>query len=262
MLLLSLNNEDYEIGLLLLVRIKWFENEKMFFLDFGSDKVRRVSYASSFGTKEWAHPEILKDIKHLLQNFDFVGCREGSGVSLLKNLFSIHAILNLDPTLLFDQYPELTDTLLLKHTLVYYPLDYDPELETYAQTVAFKLGLVLVNNKQTTYLFGKIMWDRVGIEEWVRNIAESQFVITRSFHGLAFSILYRKPFAIIANKNNRETRIQNLLQQIGLSDRYFTSIQECEEARPWDVHVDYKEVHKKLALLRKSSFEFLKIALS
>lgn len=234
---------------------------KLYFLDFGKDNVRRISYASSFGTQQWNTHQLTKEIGSLLTRFDHIGCREQSGVDILQHTFHVPSTLTVDPTLLFDQYPELTGDTVSKQTLVYYPLSDDPELMNFAENLASQLNLQLVNNKLTSTVLGRFTWDRVGIEEWIRNIAESQFVITRSFHGLVFSILYRKPFAIIANKNNRSTRLQNLLLQLGLSDRYYDDIQVCDEAQPWNIPIDYDTVHEKLALLRSNSMDYLNKAL-
>lgn len=230
---------------------------KLFFLDFGGDQVKRISFASSFGTQQWGATHLTEDVKKLIGRFDYLGCREQSGVDILRDTFNVPATLTIDPTLLFDQYPELTGTLVPKRTLVCYPLSKDPDLVNFAKEIASRLGLQLVNNNQTSMVLRHITWDRVSIEEWVRNIAESQFVITRSFHGLVFSILYRKSFAIIANTNNRSTRLLNLLQHLGIADRYFESFHACEEAQPWNTSIDYEAVHDKLKSLRKDSFDFL-----
>ena len=233
---------------------------KLFFLNFGGDQVRRVSYASSFGTTKWEGGELTEEVSYLLQRFSHISCREQSGVKILHT-FGIESRVVLDPTLLLEEYSALTGSLYSKNTLVYYPLSDDPELANYASALSKQLGLELINNNRTSTLFGHFTWDRVGIEEWVRNIAESAFVITRSFHGLVFCIVYKKPFAIIANKNNRGSRIINLLEQLNLKNRYFDSIQECTEARPWNQSIDYEAVYSKLKLLRIESINFLSGAL-
>lgn len=237
------------------------EFAKLYFLDFGGDNVRRISFASSFGVSEWRHLNLTNDIARLLYRFSNVSCREHSGVDILKKTFGVEAELVLDPTLVWDDYSELIGSINPKNTLVYYPLSEDPELMGYAQHLSNRLDLQLVNNKQSSKIFGRFTWDRVSIEDWVRNIAESQFVITRSFHGLAFSIMYKRPFAIIANKNNRSTRILNLLEQLGLQDRYYTSMQACDEAQPWNITIDYENVHARLSQLQMKSRHYLSRAL-
>lgn len=237
------------------------EFAKLYFLDFGDEKVRRVSYASSFGTPSWNAEDLTKEVGDLLHQFSYISCREKSGTDILSNTFGLASSLVLDPTLLFPSYVELTGTITHKNTLLYYPLYHDPSLLDYSVGLAKRLNLRLVNNKWSKNILGAFAWDSLSIEEWVKNIAESQFVVTRSFHGLAFSILYKKQFAIIASKNNRGTRILNLLSLLGLSDRYYDSFESCEEAKPWANPIDYDLVMEKLENLRRESIYYLKEAL-
>lgn len=234
---------------------------QLYFLNFGNDCVRRISYASSFGALEWTADSQTEKVKVLLQRFSHISCRELSGVDILRKTFGIDSINVLDPTLLHDDYLELTGKIKQRDTLVCYPLQKDPELLKYAGHLANQLGLCLVNNNHTTTILKKVIWNKVSIEEWIRNIAESKFVITRSFHGLAFSIIYKKNFAIIASRNNRGTRIISLLTQLGLQDRYYADIQKCEENKPWDHPIDYDRVYASLNKMRTISFDYLKKAL-
>lgn len=230
----------------------------VFFLNFGRESVKRISYASSFGTETWKFKSKTIQIKRLLSYFDYVTCREESGVALLKDEFNIEAKCVLDPTLLFRGYPELTGDLDIKNTLVYYPLYHDPELTQCAQSLSNILKLQLVNNKNPICLFNNFVWDCNSIEEWVKNIAETKFVLTRSFHGLAFSLLYERQFAIIGSKNNRSTRIENLLIKLNLEDRYFNSISDFERQKPWLKEINYSIVSKRLEELRTESWSILK----
>lgn len=233
----------------------------LYFLNFGNGEVRRISYASSFGTSRWTADYLTEQVSELLCRFDKLSCREQSGVNILKHTFGLASTLVVDPTLLFKEYPELTGNLVQRSTLVYYPLYEDAPLFDYAVDLSSRLRLRLVDNKWSKKIMGVFTWDRVSVEEWVKNIAEAKFVLTRSFHGLVFSILYRKPFAIISSENNRGTRIQSLLDQLGLSDRYYDDFQACDKAQPWNIPIDYDNVHAKLETLRTNSFLFLKESL-
>ena len=229
----------------------------LYFLDFGHENQKRVSYASSFGVSEWAHPELREQIKKLLTRFSYVSCREQAGVELLKKEFNIKAENVIDPTLLLDSYIELTGKTLQRQTLVYYPLCNDPELEENAVKIAKQLGLKPVNNKATKNILNAIEWDRVSIEYWVKNIAEAQFVITRSFHGMVFSILHNKQFAIVEGVHGRSSRITSLLSLLGLSDRYFDSFESLIKGHPWDTPIDYSLTNIKVDSLRRESLDCL-----
>lgn len=238
------------------------EFTSLYFLDFGNQHVKRVSYASSFGGSVWNSPQYFLQVKQLLSNFKFVTCREQSGVELLKNTFGIQAYNVVDPTLLFDDYSELVKNKTEKNTLVYYPLDVDPELCDKVPVLANKLGLTPVNTNQKSFLIGSVVWDRTSIEEWVENITTAKFVITRSFHGLAFSLLSGRQFAVCAYNNNRSTRLTSLLEKLGLLDRFYISLDQMIEDAPWERPIDYSIVGEKLKSLRDSSWAFLKQSLS
>lgn len=235
---------------------------KNYFLNFGSLDIKRISYASSFGVSEWKHVNLYDDVKSLLENFDYVTCREESGVELLKRQFGIEAINVVDPTLLFTSYPEFVKSPKEKNNLVFYPLSEDSELEILSQKVAAILDLNLINNNKVTKLFGRTEWNRNSVEEWVKNIAESKFVITRSFHGLIFSLLHNKQFALLKIRNGRNSRVENLLRKVGLEDRIYDTPEALLSDEPWKRKIDYSVVNPRVANLREESWDVLKSMLA
>lgn len=230
----------------------------LYFLNFGDSNVKRISYASSFGTDRWKFPHLKEEVKKLLGRFDHITCREDSGIQILKEDFGVAGELVIDPTLLLENYNALTGETTERETLVYYPLSSDPELHAYSLKLAKELNLQPVNNKHCTTLFGFAEWDRVSIAEWIRNIAESKFVITRSFHGMVFSILHKRQFAVLAGKHGRSTRLTSLLKILGLEDRFFNSIEELNNAKPWTKEIDYTAIYPKLIKMRELSIDTLK----
>ena len=230
----------------------------LYFLNFGDKNIKRISYASSFGTDKWNYPNLKEEVKKLLDKFDHVTCREDSGVKILKDEFGIIADQVIDPTLLFENYDELTGKTTERDILVYYPLTTDPELRMYSLKLAKELNLKPVNNKRCTSVLGFAEWDRVSIAEWIKNIAEAKFVITRSFHGMVFSILHKRQFAILPASYGRSTRLTSLLKLLGLEDRFFNSIEDLNNARPWTKEIDYTIVNPKLMEIKKQSINTLK----
>ena len=174
----------------------------------------------------------------------------------MKKQYGLDATNVLDPTLLLEDYEQLTGEISdMKSTLVYYPLGEDSQLEGYAINLAKRLGLTPLNNNNCTYIFRKLKWDRTGIEEWIRNIAQAKFVVTRSFHGLVFSLIFKRQFAIIASPNGRNARIMDLLSQLNLSNRFFGSFEELDQSQPWADLINYDEVTPILEKLRKHSID-------
>lgn len=230
-----------------------------YLLDFGSNDVRRISYASSIGKNEWDFSEELTEyVKKQLLSFDAISCREQTGCDIMTHTFGVSSINVVDPTLLHSDYRELIGTPLEKPLLAFYPLSLDTELEKYSQQLAKQLDLRWVNaNEQKSILRGKVLWKRNSIEQWIEAIATAQMVVTRSFHGLAFSLIHHRQF-IIVNNSNRSSRLKDLLEHLGLENRLFTSIEEVEKVRPWEEKIDYVEVGRRLCELRAKSWNFLK----
>lgn len=230
---------------------------KLYFLNFGDKKTYRISYASSFGTGSWTYPELKPYVIEQLSTFFSVSCREESGVGLLRDEFGISAQCVVDPTLLLDNYFELTGPLREVPTLVYYPLRPDEELESYSIQLAKRMGLTAINTRSTELLLRRFPWKRTSIEQWVRNIAQAKFVVTRSFHGLVFCLLYKRQFAILASRNGRGDRLVNLLKIVGLEDRYYATPAAIEEDHPWDRNIDYSTIDQLISQTRNSSLDYL-----
>lgn len=231
-----------------------------YFLSFVPSYCRKSAYASSFGVSEWKWPSIKRTVGDRLSEFHRIGVREDSGKEILMNEFNIKGHTVIDPTLLHDNYNEIVTPRKNKSILTYYPLSENIELKNYAEELALEMGLHFVDTNVKKYLFGSFCWKRTTIQEWIRNIAESSFVVTPSFHGLAFSLIYKKQFVIIqpSSYKSRSTRITGLLKELNLSDRYFSSIESAKDSRIWEKHIDYNKVYEKLQELRNNSWNFLK----
>ena len=231
---------------------------KLYFLDFGLSSTKRVSYASSFGVEKWGDVRLIPEVKNLLKRFSYTTCRESSGVRILSDTFGIYGRHVVDPTLLFNDYKELIGQTNERKTLAYYPLSKDYQLENLSKRLCEELQLKPVNINQKKNIFKKLTWNKPSIESWIRSIAESKFVITRSFHGLAFCLIYKRQFAMLATRNNRGIRVTELLASLGLSDRYFYSVEELEKKQPWLHIIDYDKVEEKLNPMRTDSWKILK----
>jgi exopolysaccharide biosynthesis predicted pyruvyltransferase EpsI len=57
------------------------------------------------------------------------------------------------------------------------------------------------------------------IEQWLRSFLDAKFIITDSFHGTIFSIIFEKPFIVIGNKKRGLSRFNSLLKMFRLEER-------------------------------------------
>lgn len=229
-----------------------------FFLDFvGDPRIRRIAYAASFGVGTWMYPDRTAEIARLLARFDAVSVREDSGVAICRDSFGRDdAVHVLDPTLLVDPavYREMIGPSgpSSGRKALCYLLDEPPA----CPAVLAALG--------PDYEVARISPDDggpVGLPHWLRAFRDADFVITDSFHGTVFAIVFGKPFVSILNHGRGGDRFASLLRALGLSDRLIDAgeVLGVEEivARP----IDYAAVDARLNRLRATSAEFLLAAL-
>lgn len=193
-----------------------------FFLSFltDSEKAKRIAYAASFGVdhvEEFTSSE-LAEYAHLLQRFDAIGVREGSAVELCRQHFGVSAQHIIDPTLLLDQsvYRQLVQQDNIPASsgdMMVYVLDQAPEKKQIIHMVVNECGL-------TPY---SVMPGTDGVyppvTQWLRGFMDAKYVITDSFHGVVFSIIFNKPFIAIGNRSRGLARFTSILKMFDLESR-------------------------------------------
>ena len=228
---------------------------KNFYLDFlGEKKVKRIAYAASFGVDTWEADEITTPIlQKLIQRFDKVSVREISAIELCRKYLNITATQQCDPTLLLqkEDYSTLCKEPVPTVTpyIASYILDSNPLIESHIQEFAQSRNL----NVQK---IGQFNWHTGAdsMESWLMGIANAEFVVTDSFHGTVFSLIFQKQFTTILNKDRGTTRITSLLSQLNLTDR-ISSIETIEE--PYDISIDYRCVSQLMGTIRENGLLFL-----
>lgn len=191
--------------------------EDMFLRFAKNANIKKIAYAASFGVDFWEFSKAqTKKCKQLAQQLDAVSVREASGIDLCKQHLNIDAVEMLDPTLLLDadDYKQVCKTIPTpeKPFLLSYVLDMNPEKEAFIRNIASKKGLEVK-------IFGADANMTLSIEEWLAMYRDADFVVTDSFHGTVFSIIFNKPFISIGNKYRGLSRFQSLLGKFNLSDR-------------------------------------------
>lgn len=222
------------------------------FLDFAADwNVRRIAYAASFGTDKWeSSDKVLRVCSTLAKKFDGISVRENSGVGLCKKYLGVDAVHVLDPTLLLgkEDYCKLCESIPMREAFVFaYILDESSEKIDAIRIFAQKKGLPYFVKSADS----KVQPDDT-VELWLSYFRDAAFVITDSFHGMAFSINFNKDFYVYANAHRGNSRFESLLGVVGLEGRMIESLPEIEDAIVWS------EVNLKLEVERKRSLEWLR----
>ena len=230
------------------------------YLDFVSTSTKKIAYAASFGTDEWnecSEHETIK-IKQLIQRFDAISVREHSGISLCKNVFDVEALHLLDPTIIADK--SIYENLLFnskikdnfKGSIATYILDDSKDNSNIINNVSQRLNIptrniYLKNHPKNFFKFQSFSikdFFYPSIQFWLKGIKESDFVITDSFHGTIFSIIFRKKFIVISNKERGISRIQSILSTFSLENRLIFSLDDLNDQILNSI--DYSDIDDKI----------------
>jgi len=241
---------------------------EMFLSFVKGNLAKRIAYAASFGVSEieFSEPQI-KRISTLLQKFDLISVREDTAVELCNNYFQVVAHHVLDPTLLLRKtdYHSLilkeesenlltTQELQNKDELFVYVLDQSPAVSRIIQQIA--------NDFQyKPYNFLQLLNDETmpSVVSWLKGIMNARFVITDSFHGTVFSILFNKPFLTYANQNRGATRFLSLLKMFHLEERLVLNPESFNNN--YKNPIDWQTINQIIEKERGNSINFLKNAL-
>lgn len=216
-------------------------------------KLKRIAYAASIGASEWEYnDEQTTKCSKLIQQFDAVSTREIDGVDICKkNLNRNDVVSVLDPTLLLNKkdylklcedIPNCDDNLLFA-----YILDVNSEtisiLEKIANGNGLKLKLVYADEKCI-----------LSIEEWIAMYRDAKMVITDSFHGTVFSIIFNKEFYSICNISRGNSRFTSLLSQFNLQDRLFNDVKSINLNSN---QIDWEIIENTKSTFQNKSIKFL-----
>ncbi len=242
-----------------------------YLLDFVYSYKNKIAYASSFGSDASNVPkELTPKVAYYLNNFDGISVRESSGVELLKNEFSYSKGVHLLDPVFFDSslYEVLIENSSVEVNSPYifsYLLDpelYKEDILRYVEQMLNMSPIITVdiNPKIHNYRMSQFSCFSpvdATIEDWLKYIKNCDFVITDSFHGMCFAILYKKNFVAIANKMRGEARFLSLLSQLGLSERLIYSYEDLLNNESLFKPIDYEKVFLILNAEKDKSISWL-----
>jgi len=225
-----------------------------FFLDFVDDAHKRIALSSSFGKHIWSeNDEYTQGVLSELIKFDRISVREESGIKILKDVFHIDGVRLLDPTLAFGNFDKL---LLNKHTSNYlYPFLFNNSQD--AQDIVH--GISKMHDVKIFKNTRLIQCFFTSPRQWLTRIYNAKYIVTDSFHGLAFSIIFKKNFYVLCADKKKFTRIDSLLKLLGLSDRYISSLEDfAKRMSDLKPDINYSIVNEIIEKERHKYIDFLK----
>lgn len=233
-----------------------------YFLDFVKDGSKKISYAASLGNSDIPEEKQLI-AKEFISQFSHISVRESASVDTITNLTHKKAKLVLDPSLLLEKerYLALAENPKCKKYVLLYLREESPELEKKARKFAENMGLQLVKilKHWKCSANGKVS-KGLGPQQWLGYVNNAEYVITNSFHGICFSIIFEKQFYVdVLKKVSTLTnpRMQCILKLFDLESRYIDFV-DCAEGLE---AIDYVQVNAIKDDLKKESLKYLENSL-
>lgn len=237
-------------------------NDPIYYLDFGSTSCK-FSYAASSGSKRFGDSNPTQ-FKKFLTNLNSIGVREQFMQDYIKEDFGLQSIVNPDPTFLLDaeEWRQVEKTYLgipQKYLLVY-TIQNPGKTVAFAKEVATRLQLPIVqicnDRGYRAFLHKGVDYSLMDVspQQFIWLFRHASFVVTNTFHGNMFSVVFRKNFIHCANNPN-DSRISTLHKAIGLgSDRKCYSISDINHIQ---FNVDYSIIEENIKDYIKCGINFI-----
>ena len=202
----------------------WSEKiDLMYFLSFVPEKTKKVSYAASFSKEKLSDSE-KEIIRPLLKRYNHITVREKSAIDILEDMNILNAKVTLDPVFLLNkiEWEELCSKRLIKEDyLLIYQMNSKINLQRIARVISRKLGVKVISvGNRNLFRKDSIVSKNVSFASpyvFLSMVKNARFILTDSFHGTAFSLLFEKQF--ISVRGNYPSRLENILRISGLSNR-------------------------------------------
>ena len=234
----------------------------IYHLNFVDGNKKKIAYSVSFGDDKFdGDYEDTKLSQHYLNQFDAVSVRENNGVKILKETFNLEGTQLLDPVFAItsEEWNEIANKEnTLGDYIAYYSLacgwynDDIPYIKDFVKYAETKLNLNSVSLRINK---------KYSVEQWLSYIKNSKFVITDSYHGVCFAIIYNKPFVFINTNRGGNDRFDTLFSKLNIKNRTIYHNDNFEGKDYLFEDIDYTEINKILESERLRSQKWLQNAI-
>lgn len=235
-------------------------------LNFGFPQTKRIAYAASIGNNH-INVEEQEMLKEKISNMDWISVREATAQNILVDLLPEKAVsIMLDPVLLrkseewnADIFAYCSRNVNKKYILAY-QVEENKEFEESVNALSKITGLGIIHFEKIKKYRNAICSSYTeGPLEFINLIKNAEYVITASFHGTAFSVVFQKKFWVFPHQFTG-SRATDLLHTLEIPERAVYT-QEEFLAHNYDKEIDYQKVNGILERERKRSLEWLDTAL-
>lgn len=250
------------------------EMDSLVYLQYARKDKLKISFGTSFGHDSYNAPyERLFKNKILLHKFDHIALREKPH-NIVHNFLELDdAVEIIDPTLILSReiFANLADTAVhikpKKPYLLTYLLDFNQAKEQAIHHIAKELNLDIINipnanKREWNYGNSSLHFEKSYTpEEFLCLYKNSSFVVTDSYHGSCFSIIFRKNFVSMVNESRGLLRYK-MFYNMGLKHRFYSDTSAIFSSSEWKNDVNYTSVATYIADRAAFAREWLSNSLS
>lgn len=236
--------------------------DRGFFLAFpAAERARRVAYAPSLAKSPFTREE-ANAVRAAVSGFVALSAREASSAAVLSGLTGRTVVPVVDPVFLLpaEDYARIAVQPKSRgYVLLYTCMQFNPKMVAEARRYASRRGLRLVevgNYGINRCLFGHCVIDDAGVEEWLGLVANAEAVVCNSYHGICFSVIFKKPFYAFLRAGD-DLRLEDVCQLLGLTNRL---VERNGKIPLVEEPIDFAAVEARLAVRRAASESYLESA--
>lgn len=226
---------------------KTLKNDPAMYCVFAPSSARRIAFGASFSLGELPC-QYHDSVRDRLTKYSHIGVRDKSGLKILEDLDLPHSIQSsntCDPTLLlsndyYDKLAEKSNIRIDGDYILEYQLNYSFSAEPTMSYLIREsrrhqpMKLVTLNIKRKCSE-EDVLISGIGPNEFIWLIKHAQLVLTSSFHGTMFSIIYKRPFfCVIPPDSHPDKRIPDILDVLSLRDRCICNGEKSILCNPFD----------------------------
>ncbi len=198
-------------------------NDDYYFLNFPKGHTKKTAYAASFGVSDIPREQYPR-LRQLLSDFDHLSVREQQAADIVQDIIGEKPPVVPDPTLLLTktQWERYMAPLKSKGYIFVYTVFNSESLWKFAEALSRKTGLPVKTVSYSTLHKHHAVHDyTAGPADWLRYMADADYVVTNSFHGVAFSINFEKQFfyELPPAASGVSSRLSHITARYGLSHR-------------------------------------------
>lgn len=240
----------------------FFQNGKdpAFYLDFVPENKLKISYAASFAIDK-LEDNIREFVKEKVSRLNSVSVRESSGKNILSDLGINEVTHVLDPVFLLaesDWRKLCLDPIIKEDYIFVYDFDSNPLIENFVKEQKKKYGYKVVSvNENVKYANHNFYLD--GPSTFLTLLSNAKFVVSNSFHAVAFSGIFKKQFTVFNRSEKINTRMRDFVNLLDIENVLISNADECQN---YNYTIDYDAFDKKLATLTQKSKDYLNNALT